>query len=387
MLSSRLGWAGTTGATVKLTSDLRYWVGFNYVRGIGPVKFRRLVDFFGSPREAWEASIAALRQAGLDSKACDNLVSARSSLSLDAEMDKIQAEGVVVLTWDDPTYPDRLRQIDSPPPVLYVKGDLAPKDDWAVAVVGTRRATIYGREAARRLAGDLARNHVTVVSGLAKGIDSHAHQAALEAGGRTIAVLGSGVDIIYPPENRRLASEIISSGALISEYPLGTQPEAVNFPPRNRIISGISLGTVVIEAHERSGALITTDFALEQGREVFAVPGQIFSKASAGCHDLIKQGAKLVKDCEDILEELNLTMVAVQREAKEILPANETETVLLRVLSTDPQHIDEIRRESGLPIATVSAVLTMMELKGMVRQVGGMNYVAAREARPEYRVN
>jgi DNA processing protein len=372
---------------VKPASELKFWIGFNLVSGIGPVKFRRLADFFGDLGEAWQATPMALRQAGLDPRALESLLATRGRVSLEAETDRLWQLGVTALTWDDAEYPERLRQIDNPPPLLYVKGKVRPEDEWAIAMVGTRRATVYGREAARRLAAELARNNLTVVSGLAKGIDSHAHQAALEAGGRTIAVLGCGVDVIYPPENRRLAGEVVASGALVSEYPLGTQPEASNFPPRNRIISGLSLGTVVVESHERSGALITADFALEQGRDVFAVPGSIFSKASAGCHALIKQGAKLVATGQDILEELNLTMVSQHQEVQEILPTNELESTILKILSSEPQHIDEIRRECGLPIATVSATLTMMELKGMTRQVGGMNYVLAREAHGDYRVD
>jgi DNA processing protein len=267
-----------------------------------------------------------------------------------------------------------------------VKGELKPEDEWAVAVVGTRRASAYGREAARRLAGDLAANGVTVVSGLAWGIDSHAHRAALEAGGRTIAVLGHGLDQVYPPQNRKLAAEIVERGALVTEYGLGTRPEASNFPARNRIISGMSLGTLVVEAGTSSGALITADFAAEQGRDVFAVPGNIFARGATGTNRLIQQGAKLVLSVEDVLEELNLTMVSAFREAQEVVPANETESLLLEHLSEEPIHVDELGREVGLPISTVSSTLALMELKGLVRQVGGMNYVVAREERAAYRI-
>jgi DNA processing protein len=271
--------------------------------------------------------------------------------------------------------------------VLYVKGDILDEDQWAVAVVGTRGATVYGKEAARQIAGDLARNRITIVSGLARGIDSEAHRAALDAGGRTMAVLGSGVDIIYPAESRKLAQAAVEQGALVSEYALGTQPEASNFPPRNRIISGLSLGVVIVEAGERSGALITADFALEQGREVFAVPGNIFRKKSMGTNKLIQQGAKPVLSVEDILEELNLTMVSQHEEVRAVVPENETEATLLEYITADPVHVDEIGRQSGLPIAQVSSTLALMELKGMVRQVGGMNYVLARESRVEYVVD
>ena len=366
---------------------LKYWVGFNLVPRIGPMRFKALLEHFGDLEVAWKASVEELRQAGLDRRALENLLAFRRKVSLDEEMARIERMGVRVLTWEDPAYPPRLRQIHAPPPVLYVKGDILPRDEWAVSVVGTRRPTVYGREAARFLASGLARNGVTVVSGLARGIDSIAHRAALEAGGRTIAVLGSGIDIIYPPEHRNLARAIAEHGAVITEYPLGTRPEGSNFPPRNRIISGLCLGVVIVEAGRGSGALITADYAAEQGREVFAVPGSIFSKASEGTNQLIQQGAKLVLSVADILEELNLTMVTQQVEARQLIPENETEALLLQYLSAEPTHVDEIRRRSGLPIATVSSTLALMELKGMVRQVGGMHYVLARESGVRYVVD
>jgi len=368
-------------------AEVKYWVGFNIVRGIGPMRFRALLDHFGDLETAWHADAHELKGAGLDQRAIENLMATRSKISLDEEMEKIERQGVKVLTWNDPAYPSRLLNIYNPPPVLYVKGKILDEDQWAVAVVGTRAATVYGKEATRRIAGDLARNKVTIISGLARGIDSEAHRAALDAGGRTIAVLGSGLDIIYPAESRGLAQAIIEQGALVSEYAMGTHPEASNFPPRNRIISGLSLGVVIVEAGERSGALITADYALEQGREVFAVPGNIFRKKSIGTNRLIQQGAKPVLSVEDILEELNLTMVSQQAEVRAMVPENETEATLLKYITAEPIHVDELGRKSGLPIAQVSSTLALMELKGMVRQVGGMNYVLAREARVEYVVD
>ena len=351
------------------------------------MKFRALLDHFGDLETAWHADAHELKEAGLDQRALESLLATRANISLDREMEKLVGRGVMVLTWDDPAYPSRLLHIYNPPPVLYVKGDILDEDQWAVAVVGTRGATVYGKEAARQIAGDLARNRITIVSGLARGIDSEAHRAALDAGGRTIAVLGSGVDVVYPAESRRLAQAIVERGALVSEYALGTRPEASNFPPRNRIISGLSLGVVIVEAGERSGALITADFALEQGREVFAVPGNIFRKKSTGTNKLIQQGAKPVLSVEDILEELNLTMVSQHEEVRAVVPENETEATLLEYITAEPVHIDEIGLKSGLPIAQVSSTLALMELKGMVRQVGGMNYVLARESRVEYVVD
>ena len=370
-----------------LMADIKYWIGFNIVPGIGPAKFRALIDHFGDLEAAWRADAHKLREAGLDRRAIENLLATRAGISLDEEVERVARRGAHVLTWEDAAYPPQLHNIYNPPPLLYVKGQILPEDEWAVAVVGTRRATVYGREATRQIAGDLARNRITIVSGLARGIDAQAHHAALEVGGRTIAVLGCGIDIIYPPENRKLAEEIVERGALITEYPLGTPPEGGNFPPRNRIISGLALGTLIVEAGEDSGALITADYALEQGREVFAVPGNIFNRGSGGTNKLIQQGAKLVLSAQDVLEELNLTMVSQQMEVREVVPENETESILLKYISSEPIHVDEIKQATGLPMATVSSTLAMMELKGMVRQVGGMNYILARESRVEYVVD
>jgi DNA processing protein len=364
--------------------DLKFWLGFNLVNGVGPVRFQRLLDHFGTAGDAWLASPAELAHAGLDTRCVDGVVAKRAQVDLDREMERVARRGIGLLTWDDADYPKLLKSIHSPPPLLYVKGKLTPQDDWAVAVVGTRRVTIYGREATTTLTGALARSGATVVSGLAKGVDTMAHRAALDAGGRTIAVLGHGLDSVYPPENAKLSAEIAQHGALISDYPLGTQPEAGNFPPRNRIISGLSLGILVVEAGDTSGALITADYALEQGRDVFAVPGNVTSRMSRGTNRLIQQGAKLVMTAQDVLDELNLTMVPQQLAMRELLPENASESALLKHLSTEPTHIDQICRDSGLPIADVSATLTMMELKGMVRLVGAMHYAAAREPGPEW---
>jgi DNA processing protein len=367
--------------------DLGYWVGFNIVRGIGPTRLRALLDYFGDVARAWHAPSEELARAGLDRRSLKNLLAARSTLDLDRELERIAAVGAQVLTWESPIYPRLLREIADPPPVLYVKGTLTEEDAWAVAIVGTRRALAYGREVTRRLATALARSGITVVSGLARGIDAEAHWAALHAGGRTIAVFGCGIDRIYPPEHRKLAEEIMAHGALVSDYPLGTPPEGPNFPPRNRIISGLSLGVLVTQAGVRSGALITSDFAAEQGRDVFAVPGSILARGCAGTNALIQDGAKVVLGPEDVLEELNLTMVAEQTEARQVLPADETEASLLAYLSAEPVHVDEILRQVNLPVAQVTSTLALMELKGMVRQVGGMKFVVAREPGVVYAVD
>lgn len=367
-------------------NDVHYWVGFNIVRGIGPVRFRALLDQFGSAERAWTAPQDALEAAGLDRRATRNLLSARSRLDLEAEMARVAAEGARVLTWESAEYPRLLREIEDPPPVLYAKGTLVEEDEFAVAVVGTRRATAYGRQVTQRLVSTLASSGLTVVSGLARGIDTQAHRAALNAGGRTIAVLGCGIDRVYPPENRKLAEMIAASGAILTDYPLGTKPEGGNFPPRNRIISGLSLGVVITEAGRRSGARITADYAAEQGRDVFAVPGSILAYSSAGTNDLIQDGAKLVARAEDILEELNLMMVAEQVEARQVLPADDTEAAVLASLSAEPTHVDDIQQRLQMPVSDVTSALALMELKGLVTQVGGMRYVVAHESRAAYRV-
>jgi len=370
----------------EYSKDIKYWVGFSLIPGIGRVKYAQLESHFGGLEGAWKASEADLRQAGLDSSPIHTISLWRPRISLDDEMEKLDRHGVKAVTCHDAEYPSRLKEIYDYPPILYIRGNLLPEDEWCLAIVGTRRATVYGRQVTDELVTDLARNKITIVSGLARGIDSVAHQAALTAGGRTVAVFGCGLDIVYPGENTNMARQIMERGALVSEYPLGTKPKADNFPRRNRIMSGLCLGVLVVEADESSGAIITAHLAAEQNREVFAVPGSILSPASRGTNRLIQEGAKLVRDCSDILEELNLTAVARQLEMKEVIPESDTESLLLKQLTAEPVHIDEVCRVSGLPAATVSSTLAIMELKGLVKQVGAMNYVLAREARQEYRV-
>jgi DNA processing protein len=358
-------------------SDTKYWVGFNRIPGIGRARFSQLERYFGDLRHAWHAGPADLRSAGLDTRTVNTIIDSRPGISPDAEMENLERYNVKALTWNSPVFPARLKEIYDVPPLLYVRGDLTPDDEWAVAVVGTRRATVYGRQVTQELVAELIHSRITIVSGLARGIDSIAHRTALEAKGRTVAVFACGLDLVYPAENTQLARTIMEQGALISEYPLGSRPKAENFPRRNRILAGMSLGVVVVEADEGSGALITANHALEQNREVFAVPGSILSPASRGTNRIIQDGAKLVTDARDILEELNLTMIPRQLEMRESVPANETESLLLKYLSHEPTHIDEVCRNSHLPVATVSSTLAMMELKGIVRQLGGMNYAIA----------
>lgn len=357
----------------------KYWLGFNAVKGIGPVRLRALRAAFDSLEAAWHAPETELSAAGLDRRTISSLLQARQTIHLDRMLEAVYAAGAAVITLDDPDYPALLRELPDAPPVLYVKGTLLDADRWAVALVGTRRATSYGREVTRQLVSSLVSAGITIVSGLALGIDAVAHKAALEAGGRTFAVLGCGIDRVYPPEHRKLAAEIASSGALISEFPLGTEPEGKNFPVRNRLISGLALGVVVVEAPLNSGALLTADQASEQGRDVFAVPGNVTSPTSAGTNRLIQNGAKLVINADDILDELNLTRSSVETHAqvRQIAPDSPVEAALAALLEDEPLHIDDLVERSGLSITTVSSTLALMELKGMVQRQEGMTYARA----------
>lgn len=368
----------------SILDEKAYWVALNHVKGIGPVRMQSLLAFFGDAKSAWLAPESELRNSGLPPKVLVNLLEVRKNLSLEKVWMHIEKMNIQVCTIKDPDYPLRLREVENHPPVLYLRGALLPEDAWSVAIVGTRRMTSYGKQVVSEIASALSMNGITVISGLARGVDGLAHKSALETGGRTIAVLGSGVDRIYPPEHRKLSEEIIHNGAILSDYAPGTPPDGVNFPPRNRIISGLSLAVVVIEASKQSGALITAAFAAEQGREVFAVPGNIYAPQSKGCNILLQQGARVLLDVQDILESLNLAMVNQHREARKVLPSNATEATLIGVLSDEPLHVDDICSQSALPIDTVSSTLTLMELKGMVRQVGGMKYIAIHEPESEY---
>ncbi|HXG35431.1 MAG TPA: DNA-processing protein DprA [Dehalococcoidia bacterium] len=369
---------------MDISSETGYWLAFNRIPGIGRIRFSLLEKHFGRMSEAWRASAQELAAAGLDKRAITSIVGGRPGISPEEELERLEQQGVKALTWHDPDYPRLLKEIADLPPVLYIRGELTPADDMAVAVVGTRRPTPYGRQAAEELSADLARSGVTVISGLARGIDAVAHRAALGAGGRTLAVMACGLDIVYPREHLSLAREISESGALISDYPLGVQPRGDYFPRRNRIMSGLSLGVLVIEGDLGSGAMITAQLAMEQNREVLAVPGSIFAPQSRGPNSLIQDGAKLVSRVEHVLEELNLSMVPQQVEARQTIQATDTEITLLRYLSQEPMHVDEVCRMSGLPVATVSSILAMLELKGLVKQMGAMNYIKAREVQAAY---
>jgi len=359
-----------------MADDRKFWIGFNLVRGIGAVRFQQILSYFGDLSAAWQAPLDIFRQAGLPERALANLAQLRAEIDLDAYYESIIESGVSVLTLPDGDYPRLLKDIDQAPPVLYIRGTLTAADEFAVAMVGTRKVSAYGQQITRDASTFLAGHGLTIVSGLARGVDALAHQSALKAGGRTIAVLGSGVDVIYPPEHRKLADAIIENGAVISDYPLGTQPEGINFPPRNRIISGLSLATIVVEAGDRSGALITADFALEQGRDIFAVPGNVLSPVSRGTNRLIQNGAYAMVSPQDVLDALDLSEVEAIKTARQILPADAIEASILQALDFEPIHVDDICQATGMAVEKVSAALTMMELKGMVQHVGGMRYTS-----------
>lgn len=362
-------------------SERLYWLGFSIAKGFGPVRVRLMLDHFGSLRNAWQASIPELSQIGIDKRTLSSLETTRSHLDLSKELRRLDDHGIALLTWQDDAYPRtlaQLRPIDHAPHVLYIRGTLAESDDWALAVVGTRNISAYGRQVTHQLVTELARQGITIVSGMARGVDAVAHQAALNAGARTIGVLGCGLDTIYPPENKHLAAEIVRNGALISRFPLGIAPEAKNFAPRNRILSGLARGVLVTEAGTKSGALSTARQALEQGREVFAVPGNITAHGSSGTNSLIQDGANPALTAKDILDVLDVEYVTEYVSARRALPnLDEDETHVLNCLTQEPTHVDEIVHTSGLPTSQVSTALMKLQLKGMVREVGHMTFVSS----------
>jgi DNA processing protein len=362
-----------------MTQQAIFWMAFTRVNGLGPIRIRHLRSQFDRLEDAWFASPDDLMSAGLPASALEHLVTLRQKLDPASLLEDVQRAEAWVLTLDDESYPALLREIINAPVVLYGRGNLLPQDERSVAMVGTRRASGYGKEMTKQLAGSLASAGITVISGLAAGIDAAAHQSALDVGGRSLAVLGSGIDVIYPSQHRELSRRIQDAGAIITEYPPGTKPERGNFPMRNRIISGMTLGTVIVEAPERSGSLLTAELAGEQGREVFAVPGNANSPNSRGCNLLIQDGARMVLSAEDILRELDLAHRAssARQAVKRIAPANNIEASILRQLATEPLHVDELSRACGMSIQTINATLTLMELKGLVFQTAPMTYHVA----------
>jgi len=354
------------------------WIGLSSIPGVGRITFRRLVRNFGSAAGVLSASADELREiGGLSEKVASEVRSFPWREQAEAELDKAAAAAVSIITADEPEFPAPLLTTPDPPLFLYMRGSLLTKDGNAVAMVGTRTPTHYGLTVTHRMAYELASQAVTVVSGMARGIDTQAHKGALAAKGRTIAVLGCGIDTAYPPENKGLMEEIARSGAVITENPFGTQPESGYFPARNRIISGLSAGTIIIEAAEDSGSLITADFTLKQNRMLFAVPGNISSLTSRGTNSLIKQGARLVETARDVLQGLDLykgrnIAPAVNRP---LPPLTDEERTVYDSVTGEPKHIDAIMAASGRAPGRLSGVLTTLELKGLVKQLPGKYFV------------
>jgi len=357
-----------------MNNDLPYLVATSAIPGVGTATFNYLLKHFKTLKKFWEADREEINKSKLDSRTRQSVLEFRAKVDPKVYLETVYGRGIKVYSVDDRDYPQNLRRISDAPPVLYVKGQILTQDDLAIGVVGARYATVYGRQVTEKLVADLVARGLTIVSGMARGIDSFAHKAALEAGGRTIAVLGSGVDLIYPPENKGLYEAIIKNGAVVSEFPLGFPSVPSNFPARNRIISGLSLGVLVTEAAIDSGSLITAGQAAEQGREVFAVPGPINSKMSAGVNKLLKEGGHPVTEVLDVLEVLRVEtlkrQIKVKVESQSDSNKSKSETAILKSLDGGTKHVDKIVSDTGLAIDKVTAALSMMELRGLIKNYG-----------------
>lgn len=354
------------------------------IPGLGNHKMQLLFDHFGSGKAIWEASLDQLRLAGIPESLATTIIEARPHLNPAEALKSITSEGIALITQNDLHYPPLLKEIHNPPFLLYARGNCDCLKLPLLAIVGSRKLTSYGKQVAYSLAKDLARAGICVVSGLAFGIDATAHRGALDAQGKTIAILGNSVDTasIYPQSHHNLAAEIIASGGMVmSEFPIPTRASTGTFPARNRIMAGMSLGTIVIEAAEKSGSLITANFAVEYNRDVFAVPGSIFSQQSAGCNQLIKRGAKLVTCAQDILEEIGIVIenyIQKENSTSSHLQLSPEENLILSVLSPEPAHIDIIIKATKLETSTISSALAILEIKGAVKDIGGQNYIRIR---------
>lgn len=360
-------------------ADLRYWIALSLLPDVGTASVKKLLSAFGTPEKIFDAQFVELLEIeNIGKNRAKSIKEFSSWKDVEKLVQLAEQKGITAVSFESPTYPEMLRETDSAPLVLYMKGSLIPQDRYSIAVVGSRNLTHYGAAVAETIAGDLARSGFTVVSGMARGVDSLAHKAALSKGARTIAVLGSGVDVPYPPENKILMEKIAGSGSVVSEFPPGTPPDKDNFPRRNRIISGLSLGVLVVEASSDSGALITARYAMDQGREVFAVPGNVTSSNSAGTNELIRRGATMVRHANDIVEELAPVLKGFIRAAgKAAIDITENEKGLCTFLSGEPKQIDDISRESGLPASKVLGVLLGLEMKGAVKQITGKRFYLA----------
>jgi DNA processing protein len=359
-----------------MAEDIFYWLALSLTPGLGSILIKRLLDRFKTPEAVFHAPLKdVLKIEGLGEKVTREIQKGPFENAVKRELSLLEKAGGKIVTLKDDAYPRRLKDIYDPPALLYVRGELKGEDELAVAIVGSRKTSPYGRWFTEKIGQDLANHGVTIVSGMARGIDSVAHQGALQGGGRTIAVLGCGIDVIYPSENRNLFYQIVEHGAVLSEFPMGSPPEGGHFPRRNRIISGLSIGVVIVQASAGSGSLITAGYALEQGREVFAVPGNVGAEGSRGTNQLIKDGAKLVESSEDILEEI---LPQWKREGEAVQKAEppgpdlgKEEKVLYELLEETPLHIDAIIRESRFDPGKVSSLLLNLELKGLISQWPG----------------
>lgn len=365
------------GLFLKMEKDLYYKLALSLTPGVGSIIYKRLVESFGTAELVFRASLHELQRIeGVGPKIAEDIKKFTWRSTVENELRLAEKLGVRIISWDNPEYPINLRTIYDPPPILYILGKLSSQDQKAIAVVGSRNPTTYGKATAERIARGLSRAGITVISGLARGIDSCAHRGALSAGGRTIGVLGCGLNVIYPPENKELYQQVAAHGAVISEFPFGTPPDKDHFPIRNRVISGLALGVAVVEATLRSGSLITARFGLEQGREVFAVPGNVDSPRSEGTNSLIKEGAKLVLRAEDIIEEiLPLTKNSIPPEKPPEPDLTPEEKKVYSVLASQPLHIDQVSRQTGLASSKALALLLSLELTGLVKQLPGMNFM------------
>jgi len=354
-----------------------YLNALNRINGIGPQKIKILMNHFGQGELIWNGSFADILASGIAEKLAQTIARERALINPQEEWTKLEKENIRVISIDNPLFPNLLKEIPSAPYLLYTKGEYDFNSAPLVAIVGSRKFTQYGKQVAISLARDLAKAGVTVVSGMALGIDTFAHQGALESQGKTIAVLGSSLEDTYigPRTNYNLSRHIINNGALISEYPLGTQATPQTFPARNRLMAGLTTGTIVIEAAMQSGTLITANMALDFNRDVFAVPGNIFTPTSQGTNSLIKNGAKIVTNINDILEELALENFSQEKKIKELIPDTKEEEIVLNILSYEPVHIDRIIKLSKINTSIVSSTLVILEMKGFIKNMGGQNYV------------
>lgn len=357
---------------------MKYINALNKIPGIGSVRLQKAIDYFGTAEQAWNADQESLVRSGLGSKVAGDMVNLRNKINPEREWDMLEKLGIRMVTAIDAEYPKLLLEYPGRPYVLYVRGSASLDSiQPALSVVGSRKLSGYGKQVAYQLSKDMAQAGITIISGLALGIDAVAHRGALDGGGKTLAVLGNSLDdpSLSPRSNFRLAQEIIKNGALVSEYPPVTTASPQNFPARNRIMAGFSLGTLVVEAAIESGSLITARYALDANREVFAIPGSIFSPASKGAHGLIKSGAKLVEGVSDILEELGIDHLSSTVSKTEPPKLDATEEKIIRAISCEAIHIDAIRKMTGLETGMISSTLTLLEMKGMVKNIGGQNYI------------